>query len=266
MRLAFVLALAGCADNLVHESASCVSVAVLALAACAPMPRSMYVLNPDIDGPVVDRVAFGHVDGVVIDRVTGERAAEAAIIFDDGIDGIGITADDDGHYTAELRVGRASAAIIYGESWMIAAPFDVTAAGTTTRDFTFSQQRCTPDDDAVDRVFKRVLVERFGGPHRRGFRLVDMRAKSAGNSVSIAGIDLTTIDALRDESDRSHKVIWYAQLDARLVNSCTVIVSFGKSCVGPHEVLSLCDEGSIWIYGKTATGWRRIGLVTNYAA
>jgi hypothetical protein len=242
-----------------------VSVAMLALAACAPAPRSMYAPNPDIDGPVIVRVAFGHVDGVVIDRVTGERAAEAAIIFDDRDDGTGIMADDDGHYTAKLRVGRASAAIIYGENWMIAEPFDVTAAGTTTHDFVFSQQRCTPDADTVDRVFKRVLVERFGGPHRRDFRLVDMRAKSAGNSVSIAGIDLTTIDALEDESDRSHKTIWYAHIDARLVNSCTVIVSFGKSCVTPHELLSMCDEGSIWMYGKTATGWRRIGLVTNYA-
>jgi hypothetical protein len=239
-----------------------VSVAIFALAACAPAMKSMYAPNPDIDGPTFDRTPYGRVEGGVIDRMTGDRLVEASVVFDD--DGIGITTDEDGHYTAALRVGRASAEIVYGESWMIAKPFDVTT-GTSTHDFAFAQQRCIPDDDAVDRVFKHVLTEQFGGPHRRDFRLVDRRKKSAGNSVSIAGIELTTMESVQDEADRSHKTIWYAHIGARLANSCTVIVSFGNSCVAPHELLSLCDEGSIWLYGKTATGWRRIGLVTNYA-
>jgi hypothetical protein len=240
-----------------------VSVAIFALAACAPQMKSMYAPNPDIDGPVIDRGPFGHVEGFVLDRVTGLPVAYADILIDQ--DRVGWS-DQNGHYEMSVHLGRTTATVIgtFEASWMDAEPFDV-APGTTTRNLLVAEHHCTSIAADADEVFKLVLTTRFGDLRRGHLPIVDDRKASAGNSVSIAGIDLTTRGALQDEADRSHKSIAYVHIDAELVTPCSVVVTVGERSVIPNEEGISLDEGVRELYGKTAAGWRKVGALIGYA-
>ncbi len=83
------------------------------------------------------------------------------------------------------------------------------------------------DDRDADGAFEAALSDFTNGRVRRGVRIVDARAASAGNSIAMAGVDLTTIELVQDESVRSHKEIGYWHLDAKLVAPCTALVTTG---------------------------------------
>ncbi|HEY3806103.1 MAG TPA: carboxypeptidase-like regulatory domain-containing protein [Kofleriaceae bacterium] len=235
--------------------------ATLALAACAA---------PKTAATPADDPEVGRVEGIVTDR-TGKPVAGADIYF--GSDSESHPTDDSGHYSTLLRAGANRARLVYappyGDSdatWMTATPFEVAAYKLTRHDFAFAPENCRlpRDDDDTDRVFELALVETFGNLHRR-VRVVDYRRRSSGNSVSMGGVDLTTIALLQDESDRSHKMIDYSHIDAEILSGCASRVTIGRSCVAPHESAIDCDEGTYWLYVKDASGWHRLASVGGYA-
>ena len=84
--------------------------------------------------------------------------------------------------------------------------------------------------------------------------------------MSMGGVDLTTLELLQDESERSHKTIYYAYIDAELVSGCTAHVTIGQSCVTPHEDLTLCYESWVWLYVKDGSGWHAIERIAGFAS
>jgi hypothetical protein len=232
---------------------------MLALAACVA-PKN--VVTPAGDPEV------GRVEGVVTDKATGKPLAGAELYF--GGDRDAYWTDDTGHYSGLLVAGANRARIVYAPAegddamWMTAAPFDVTAYKLTTHDFAFAPEPCrTKRDKAdVDRVFELALVEFFGD---RRVRIVDDRARSRGNSVSMSGVDLTTYELLHEESDRSHKTIPYWHINAHLVSACSARVTIGHSWVSPDKSLIDGDEGEFWLYGKDASGWHLLAPAGGYA-
>ena len=233
---------------------------MLALAACAA-PNTVAALDDD---PVPLR--FRRIEGIVVDRATGKPLPDADVRFEDDWRLVYIT-DDRGGYAAPTSGGSATTAVITYDGGRMFEPVVLAADRVTRHDFSFAPDpTCARKDDAdLDRVFEVALVESFGHPHRR-VRIVDERTRSRGNSMSMGGVDLTTLELLQDESDRSHKTIYYAYINAELVTGCTAHVTIGHSCVSPHELLNMCYEDRVWLYIKDASGWHRLEAIGGAAS
>ncbi|HEY1816317.1 MAG TPA: hypothetical protein VGG74_28410 [Kofleriaceae bacterium] len=230
--------------------------ATLALAACAVPKKTS--LPPDFDFEPTALVS--RVEGVITDRATGKPLPDAEVRLEDSWDYVYITDDNGGYVISRFAGSTTTAAVIYNGGWMF-EPLVVAKNGVTRHDFMFAPDPgCARRDDVdVDRVFKVALVNTFAD--RRHLRIVDDRARSRGNSVSMGGIDLTTRDLLQNESDRSHKAIDYVYINAELLTGCTARVTIGSSCVIPHEGVTECNEDRWWLYVKDASGWHRLALI-----
>lgn len=234
---------------------------MLAVAACA-VPKN--VAAPDDDPPPV---RISQIEGVVVDRATGKPLPGAEIRFEDNWRFAYIT-DDSGGYSVTQGAGSTRTAVIISDDggWMF-EPFVAGADDVTKHDVAFAPDpSCARRDNVdVDRVFKVALVEGFGDAHP-GARIVDDRERSRGNSVSMGGIDLTTRELLQEESYRSHKTIYFSEIDAKLQRGCTAHVTIGQNCVTPHEDPTNCHESRFWLYIKDASGWHRLASLGGAAS